>query len=89
MSDLNPLTLTIERPAWFAFGECVGADPELFFPTRGDNLTMTAAKAVCAACCVRAECLDYAQVNGEHHGVWGGLSERERRRARRIERPAA
>jgi WhiB family redox-sensing transcriptional regulator len=83
MTDLNPLALTEQRPDWFAFANCRGVDPELFFSGRGDNRTMMAAKAVCRECCVAAECLDYALTHGEHWGVWGGLSERERRRIRR------
>jgi len=67
--------------SWQGKGNCLGVDPDLFFPERG---TSTAApKAVCAGCVVRDECLEYALVNGEKFGVWGGLSERERRRIRR------
>lgn len=60
-----------------------------FFPERG--VSTKAAKAVCASCLVRAECLDYALELGLKHGIWGGLSERERRRIRsaRAERAIA
>jgi WhiB family redox-sensing transcriptional regulator len=53
----------------------------LFFPERGASTRK--AKAICNACEVKAECLDYAIVNGEKFGIWGGMSERERRRVRR------
>ena len=56
-------------------------DPDLFFPERGASTRE--AKAVCRACVVQNECLEYALVNGEKFGIWGGLSERERRRLRR------
>jgi WhiB family redox-sensing transcriptional regulator len=72
---------------WRRAANCLGVDPELFFPERGE-LTETA-KAVCHACTVRLECLDYAIVNSEKFGIWGGLSERERRRIRSTRRQAA
>lgn len=78
------------RPAWQAEGACRGLDPDLFFPQRGQSLTT--ARAVCAACPVKEECLDFAVEHHEEFGVWGGSSERERRqlrRQRRAERPAA
>ncbi|MFP5322758.1 MAG: WhiB family transcriptional regulator [Acidimicrobiia bacterium] len=70
-----------------AFGACRGADPDLFFPDRGESLEP--AKAVCAECVVRDECLEFALAAGERFGVWGGTSERERRRIRRQRRIAA
>ena len=66
---------------WKARANCAGLDPDLFFPERGAS--MKEAKAVCRGCVVREECLEYALVNGEKFGLWGGLSERERRRIRR------
>jgi WhiB family redox-sensing transcriptional regulator len=60
---------------------CLGCDPDLFFPARGESCAD--AKAVCRGCRVRVECLEYALALGEKHGIWGGLSERERRRLRR------
>lgn len=56
-------------------------DRSIFFPERGE--TTAAAKAVCATCPVKAECLDYAVRNHENYGIWGGTSERERRQLRR------
>lgn len=54
-------------------------DPELFFPEGpgGDSIV---AKGVCATCRVKDQCLEYALANGERFGIWGGCSERERRR---------
>ena len=67
--------------AWFDQANCLGVDPDLFFPERGASTRE--AKEVCRACTVRLDCLEYALVNGEKFGIWGGLSERERRRLRR------
>lgn len=69
---------------FFARGACVGVDPELFFPDRGESAE--AAKAVCAGCAVRQRCLEYALDHNERHGIWGGTSERDRRRLRRQRR---
>jgi len=60
---------------------CRGLDPHLFFPDRGASVAE--AKAVCASCPVRAECLEFALINVEKFGIFGGTSERERRRLRR------
>ncbi|GAA3416330.1 WhiB family transcriptional regulator [Streptosporangium vulgare] len=64
---------------WQTLGRCneVGGD-ETWFPPKG--VSSRPAKLVCRRCEVRAECLEYALEHGERFGVWGGLSERERRR---------
>ena len=67
--------------SWQDFANCLGVDPDLFFPERGASTRE--AKEVCRGCVVREECLEYALANGEKFGIWGGLSERERRRIRR------
>lgn len=67
--------------SWQAFANCLGVDPDLFFPERGASTKE--AKQVCQSCVVREDCLEYALANGEKFGIWGGLSERERRRIRR------
>lgn len=69
--------------SWMDRAACRGVDPDLFHPDRGANLVMREAKAVCAGCPVRARCLHYALETREIYGVWGGTSERERRRIRR------
>jgi len=67
--------------SWQDEANCLGVDPDLFFPERGASTRE--AKEVCKGCVVRAECLEYALANGEKFGIWGGMSERERRRIRR------
>jgi len=66
---------------WQDRSNCLGVDPDLFFPERGASTRE--AKAVCRSCEVRVDCLEYALAHGEKFGIWGGLSERERRRVRR------
>ena len=68
-------------PDWKSHANCMGVDPDLFFPERG--MSTREAKEVCRGCVVREDCLEYALANGEKFGIWGGLSERERRRIRR------
>lgn len=71
-----------ETLPWIAEAKCLQADPEAFFPEKGGSTRE--AKRICARCDVRAECLDYALGNDEKFGIWGGLSERERRRIKRM-----
>ena len=76
--------------AWMAHRACAGENPDMFFPARG--YSTEPAKAVCRTCTVRAACLEYALDNQIHHGVWGGESERSRRkilRGRRLQVVAA
>jgi len=68
-------------PAWQRKANCLGVDPDLFFPERGGSTRE--AKEVCRGCVVREECLEYAIEANEKFGIWGGLSERERRALRR------
>jgi WhiB family transcriptional regulator, redox-sensing transcriptional regulator len=72
---------------WQEEANCLGVDPDLFFPERGASTRE--AKEVCRGCVVRESCLEYALANGEKFGIWGGLSERERRRIRRQRAQAA
>lgn len=67
--------------AWQADALCAQTDPEAFFPEKGGSTRE--AKRVCDGCEVKAHCLDYALENDERFGIWGGLSERERRKLRR------
>jgi len=69
----------IGRPAWMADANCRGSNTELFFVERGDGDGTKAAKAICRACDVQAECLSYAITNGERDGVWGGKAPKQRR----------
>jgi WhiB family transcriptional regulator, redox-sensing transcriptional regulator len=66
---------------WAHFAACAGTDPDLFFTDRGESVRE--AKEVCRSCPVVTDCREYALQAGEKFGVWGGLSERERRRIRR------
>ncbi len=72
----------IETLPWGSEAKCLDADPETFFPEKGGSTKE--AKRVCGECGVRDECLAYALENDERFGIWGGLSERERRRPRRM-----
>ncbi len=69
-----------DRPGWQTLGACRGVATSVFFAGQGESTA--AAKAVCQSCVVRAECAEYALATGQRFGVWGGLSERERRRIR-------
>lgn len=66
---------------WQTQALCAQTDPEAFFPEKGGSTRD--AKKVCGSCAVRAECLEYALKNDERFGIWGGMSERERRRLRK------
>lgn len=68
-------------PQWMDRALCAQVDGDLFFPEKGGSTK--AAKTVCGLCEVREECLAYALANDERWGVWGGYSERERRRLRK------
>lgn len=70
---------------WRTVAACRHADPELFFPPGRDDAAtaqIAAAKAVCACCPVCRECLAFALAHRQHGGIWGGLTELERRRCR-------
>ncbi|MGG5174011.1 WhiB family transcriptional regulator [Pseudarthrobacter sp. J1763] len=66
---------------WQADALCAQTDPEAFFPEKGGSTRD--AKKVCGACNVRQQCLEYALANDERFGIWGGMSERERRKLRK------
>src|SRR5918999_3405857 len=70
-----------EELGWQERALCAQTDPEAFFPEKGGSTRE--AKKVCRACEVRAECLEYALQHDERFGIWGGLSERERRKLKR------
>jgi WhiB family redox-sensing transcriptional regulator len=72
--DTNPL-------AWQADAVCAQTDPEAFFPEKGGSTRD--AKRICAGCDVKQQCLEYALANDERFGIWGGLSERERRKLKK------
>ena len=66
---------------WRLRANCMGVDPDMFFPERGAS--MQEAKEVCRGCPVREDCLEFAITHNEKFGIWCGTSERERRRIRR------
>ena len=79
---MQRITTKLLQPVeWQTHARCTEVDPEIFFPERGGS--SKAARAVCADCSVRAQCLEYALNNKEQFGIWGGTSERERRRLRK------
>jgi WhiB family redox-sensing transcriptional regulator len=69
---------------WMADGSCRSVAPEVFFPS--DGVGVEAARRICDGCPVQSPCLEYALVHRVEHGVWGGASERERRRIARRRR---
>jgi len=71
----------VDELGWQDQALCAQTDPEAFFPEKGGSTRE--AKRVCRSCEVRAECLEYALENDERFGIWGGMSERERRRLKR------
>ena len=70
-----------EEQEWQERALCAQTDPEAFFPEKGGSTRE--AKRICAGCEVRSECLEYALEHDERFGIWGGLSERERRRLKK------
>lgn len=74
--------MQIESLPWADEARCLQAEPDTFFPEKGGSTRE--AKRICNDCPVKPECLDYALENDERFGIWGGLSERERRRLKRM-----
>lgn len=76
------------RP-WRQLAACRGVDPRVFYPTAEDEAAAEQAKSICRMCAVRETCLDHALVHREREGVWGGATDRERRRMIRQRRKSA
>lgn len=72
---------------WRELGACRGLEPSVFYPDEGDDAAE--AKEICAGCSVRVACLEYALATREKSGVWGGATEKERRRMIRQRRRTA
>jgi WhiB family redox-sensing transcriptional regulator len=70
-----------DAPEWQERALCAQTDPEAFFPEKGGSTRE--AKRICSRCEVRTDCLEYALGHDERFGIWGGLSERERRKLKR------
>jgi WhiB family redox-sensing transcriptional regulator len=75
------------KASWRQRAACRGVDADIFYPVSDDG--SEEAKAVCASCSVRQACLEYSLAAREREGVWGGLTERERRRIVRQHRKSA
>lgn len=69
-----------QREPWMDQGACVGQPMDPWFPERGEPVLH--AKRVCSTCPSQQQCLDYALTRNISHGIWGGTSERERRKMR-------
>jgi WhiB family redox-sensing transcriptional regulator len=78
---------TTKPPAWRQKAACRGVDPDIFYPMSDEDAEE--ARAVCEGCQVRKACLEWALTHREHEGVWGGATERERRRLLRQRRRSA
>jgi WhiB family redox-sensing transcriptional regulator len=75
--------------SWRSQGRCRGVGPDIFYPPSEEEAAAFEAKAICATCPVRTPCLEHALAVREKFGVWGGMTERERRRALRQRRRTA
>ena len=76
--NVELIDTTEDEHSWQERALCAQTDPEAFFPEKGGSTRD--AKKVCVGCDVRGECLEYALERDERFGIWGGLSERERRK---------
>lgn len=77
------------NPPWRSKAACKGLEPEIFYPSSEDDLDAVPAKEVCSGCVVREACLEHALAVREKDGIWGGATERERRRIIRQRRRTA
>jgi WhiB family redox-sensing transcriptional regulator len=75
------------NPSWRTKAACQGLDPQIFYPETDEEAEK--AKDVCGVCPVQGACLEYALNRREKEGVWGGCTERERRRIIRQRRRTA
>ena len=73
--------LEADPMTWSLAASCDTADPDLFFPQPGADTSY--ARSICKACPVRRHCLDYALETKQKFGIWGGMTEAQRRRLRR------
>ena len=81
LGDLTDLFDATEEQDWQERALCAQTDPEAFFPEKGGSTRE--AKRICLGCDVKDDCLEYALAHDERFGIWGGLSERERRKLKK------
>ena len=81
------MTISEIADVWDREAACRGLDPSIFYPVSDDEAEP--AKSVCRTCVVQVDCLEYALGERERDGVWGGATERERRRIIRRRRRSA
>lgn len=86
---MTDLLRAIDVPRWNEGALCAQTDPELFFPEVGQTDVVREARQLCARCPLQQECREYAIHHGELHGIWGGTTDRERRRIRMERRRGA
>jgi len=77
------------NPTWRKRSACTGIDSDVFYPSSEDDADAEEAKAICAVCPVQTMCLEHALSLREREGIWGGTTERERRRILRQRRKTA
>ncbi len=75
--------------SWRLRGACRGLDPEIFYSASEEDDGLARAKQVCSTCVVKQQCLEFALANRESEGIWGGATEKERRRILRQRRKTA
>lgn len=81
-SSPEPVPVYVRTGNWADDANCLGMNPDIFFPTRGEDVRY--AQSICRACDVQVECAHYAlNQNDTLQGIWGGLTQRDRRRIRR------
>jgi WhiB family transcriptional regulator, redox-sensing transcriptional regulator len=85
--EVTPMTALSTAAIWRKRAACRGIDHDIFFPVTDEDAEE--AKAICTMCPVRQACLEHALANREREGVWGGATERERRRIIRQRRKSA
>jgi WhiB family transcriptional regulator, redox-sensing transcriptional regulator len=76
-----------QQDDWRSQGACLHADPDVFFPisVAGASTTQVRmARAICAGCPVRSDCVDFAVEHREIQGIWGGTTDEERKKLRRV-----
>ena len=78
---MNEHSVATDPMVWGQLGNCVGINQDLFFPKRGDDVSI--AKEFCRECPVRSDCLAFALETNQKFGIWGGMTEGQRRRIKR------